>query len=276
MPDNAPSLSVIIVNVDTAKWLKPCLESLQEQEIFDSVEVVVVDNGSGDGSAGMVRQDFPDVKLVRLEETVGFGTANNYGAKHSSAPVLLFLNPDTILREASLSTILSRLAEHPHCGIAGRSRFRRSGQAGTFNGIVPDSVQYGIGTSSEISSADPPASGTNFSSALGRLRQTSPGRLGYRALISGYAGKYLKGSGDSTRGFSCTARTRTSAIGSGSSDSKSGSFLRRQSSITAANPACRAPRKKMLYESLRYFAEKHYKSPGYWMTRIAFRTMSKR
>ena len=102
MPDNAPLLSVIIVSVDTRNWLEPCLESLQEQDIFESIEVVVVDNGSTDGSADMVRQNFPAVKLIRLENTVGFGTANNSGAELTTAPVLLFLNPDTTLREDSL------------------------------------------------------------------------------------------------------------------------------------------------------------------------------
>ncbi len=111
MPDNAPLLSVIIVNVDTAKWLKPCHESLQEHDISESIEVVVVDNGSAD----VVRQDFPDVKLVTLEETVGFGTANNFGATHPAAPVLLFLNPDTRTVERSLSQLLRRFEVSMWC-----------------------------------------------------------------------------------------------------------------------------------------------------------------
>jgi GT2 family glycosyltransferase len=104
-----PRLSIVIVNTNTRDWLDGCLASLQSQDIFDELQVVVVENASTDGSAEMVRENYDFVHLVQLDETVGFGSANNAGSKHCTAPILLFLNQDTIVHEASLSTFLGEL-----------------------------------------------------------------------------------------------------------------------------------------------------------------------
>ncbi len=275
LPDNAPSLSVIIVNVDTAKWLRPCLESLQEQDKSESIEVVVVDNGSSDGSAGMVRQDFPDVKLVRLEETVGFGTANNYGAKHSAAPVILFLNPDTRLGEGSLSQLLPRFAERTDCGIAGGTVFDSKGGLERSKGSFP----------------------TLFSMGLGRLLKYLPplrpllGRFSHQHWV-GYdkprrvdwvTGAYLwirREVFERVGGFDPRIFMYCEDVDLCYRVRQLGFEVRfyPEAPIIHYGGKSRAPRprKKMLYESLCYFSDKHYESPRYWMTRFVFRIMSKR
>jgi len=119
MADLSPRLSVIIVNVNTRDLLAACLESLTRQDVLGALELIVVENGSTDGSAEMVRQRYPACKLVRMEETVGFGAANNVGARNSTAPLLLFLNSDTEVHAGSLGELLGALGEHPEWGVAG-------------------------------------------------------------------------------------------------------------------------------------------------------------
>ena len=269
MPDNTPLLSVIIVSVDTRNWLEPCLESLQEQDIFESIEVVVVDNGSTDGSADMVRQNFPAVKLIRLEKTVGFGKANNSGAELTTAPVLLFLNPDTRIREASLSDILLKFEEHPKCGVAGGAVFDDQGKPERSVGSYPSLISMGLG---RLLKYLPPAR-----RILGRF--CNQHWVGYDKphRVNWVTGAYLwiprdvfkKVGGFDERffmycedvdlcyrvcqaGFQCWFFPDAPIVHFG-----------------GKAPVPR-PRKKLLFESLRYFANKHYKSPRYWLTRSVF------
>ena len=275
MPDNAPSLSVIIVNVDTANWLKPCLESLQDQEMSDSIEVVVVDNGSCDGSAGMVRQDFPDVKLVRLEETVGFGTANNRGAEHSAAPVLLFLNPDTRLCEGSLSQLLPRFTEGTDCGIAGGIVFDGQGGLERSTGSFPTLCSMALG---RLLKTLPPAR-----PALGRYAHQHWTGYDQPRRVDWVTGAYLwirREVFERAGGFDPRIFMYCEDVDLCYRVRQLGFDVRfyPEAPIVHYGGKSRAPRprKKMLYESLSYFAETHYKSPGYWLTRFAFRIMSKR
>lgn len=86
--------SVIIPNWNGVQLLKVCLEGLQKQT-FSDFEVVVVDNGSNDGSAGFIKKKFPDVKLIELVENSGFAHAVNLGIKHCVGKYIILLNNDT-------------------------------------------------------------------------------------------------------------------------------------------------------------------------------------
>lgn len=119
MPEQPSLISVIIVSLNTSGWIRGCLESLQSQDIYDQIEVIVVDNGSTDGSVEMLRSEFPDCRLIAVGENIGFGPANNVGARHASAPVLLFLNADTVVSPGSLSRMLTLLDGRPAWGAAG-------------------------------------------------------------------------------------------------------------------------------------------------------------
>ena len=70
-------------------------------------EVIVVDNGSLDGSSEMVKTEFPGVKLVENGQNLGFGKANNVGVKQASGQLLLFLNSDAYAQSGSLETLVS-------------------------------------------------------------------------------------------------------------------------------------------------------------------------
>jgi len=111
-------ISVIIVSYNTADLIGPCLTSVIDQTGIDK-EIFVVDNASPDGSAAMIAAHFPDVHLIANGENRGFAVANNQAIARCRGRYILFLNPDTVLKENCLSTSLSYLDAHPEIGLAG-------------------------------------------------------------------------------------------------------------------------------------------------------------
>jgi GT2 family glycosyltransferase len=89
-----PSVSVIIVCTNERHHLETCLPSLMRQTVSD-LEVIVVDNGSSDGSAEYVREGFPSVRVVDTGANLGYAGANNAGFAAASGDRLAVLNPDT-------------------------------------------------------------------------------------------------------------------------------------------------------------------------------------
>lgn len=98
-----------IANWNCRDLLRNCLRSL-EQARGVSLEVIVVDNGSGDGAAEMVAREFPRVRLIRNAENIGFASANNQATRAARGDLLLFLNNDTVVPAGSVS----QLADHLH------------------------------------------------------------------------------------------------------------------------------------------------------------------
>lgn len=116
---NEIDISIIIVNYNVKDFLFQCLKSIEKAEQNLSVEVIVVDNYSKDGSVNYLSPLFPKVKFISLEENVGFGRANNIGFEQSKGKYFLILNPDTILEENTLVVMMDYLDTHQEVGIAG-------------------------------------------------------------------------------------------------------------------------------------------------------------
>jgi len=120
-------LSIIIVNYNTKIYLKDCLESLYKTTRGITLEVIVVDNGSLDGSPEMIEKDFPDVKLIKNEKNLGFTKANNQGISMATGEFILLLNSDTVLNEGSITPALKYMRENPDIGIIGCKHLNEDG-----------------------------------------------------------------------------------------------------------------------------------------------------
>ena len=101
-------LSVIVVNWNTKKLLENCLASIFKFTKGISFEMIIVDNGSTDGSQALVKEKFPQVKLILNKSNLGFTKANNQGMKIASGQYILLLNSDTYLIENSFKKLLDK------------------------------------------------------------------------------------------------------------------------------------------------------------------------
>ncbi|MGB6049148.1 MAG: glycosyltransferase family 2 protein, partial [Flavobacteriales bacterium] len=109
-------LSIIVVNYNVKAFLEQCLRTVFEALEGMDGEVFVVDNQSTDGSTGMVRMKFPQVKLIANTENVGFSRANNQAIRESSGEYVLLLNPDTVVGEDVFRKVVDFLDAHPKAG----------------------------------------------------------------------------------------------------------------------------------------------------------------
>lgn len=111
MDHPTPDVSVIIVNRNTRQMLRACLASLREEAVHAraSVEIIVVDNASTDGSPEMVAQDFPEAHLVRNPENLGYGASNNQGIARARGRYIFLLNSDTEVHAGTIDAMVSRL-----------------------------------------------------------------------------------------------------------------------------------------------------------------------
>lgn len=112
-------LDVVIVSYRCEALLRDCLASLRANPPSVPMNVIVVDNASGDGTPDMVRREFGEVELIEQPHNSGFSVANNVGIAAGSAPYVLVLNPDTRITPGSLDTVLGVLERQPEVGMAG-------------------------------------------------------------------------------------------------------------------------------------------------------------
>jgi O-antigen biosynthesis protein len=109
-------LSIVIVNYNVEHFLEYCLYSVRKALKGIEAEVFVVDNNSVDGSIAMIKQKFPEVKLIENKENVGFAKANNQAIKISSGEYVLLLNPDTVVDEDTFTKCLCFMDSHQDAG----------------------------------------------------------------------------------------------------------------------------------------------------------------
>lgn len=111
-----PKISVIIVNFNGKRWLDDCLTSLSKQT-YKNYEVILVDNGSTDGSAAYVKSKFPKVKVIRNKENSGFAGGNNVGYQNSGGDYILLLNNDTKVEPDFLEKFYMSFKECPTASV---------------------------------------------------------------------------------------------------------------------------------------------------------------
>ncbi len=112
-----PALSICTVNWNTRTDLRALLQSVRADA--PDAEVIVVDNGSTDGSAEMVRGEFPGVRLIANPDNRGYARATNQALAAAGGQYLFLLNPDSLVRPGCSARLRRFLDEHPRAGAAG-------------------------------------------------------------------------------------------------------------------------------------------------------------
>jgi GT2 family glycosyltransferase len=112
-------LSIIIVNWNTSDYLKDCLSSIYSAISNElSSEAIVVDNNSADDSVKMIKEFFPQVRLIENRDNFGFAKANNQGYEIAKGDIIALLNPDTIVYQGVFERIVDYLMKNPSVGAA--------------------------------------------------------------------------------------------------------------------------------------------------------------
>src|SRR5688572_20062474 len=110
------TIAIVIVNYNTCDYLGRCLASIHED---DTVEVIIVDNASTDGSAEMVRTRFPQFTLHAKSTNSGYGAAANEAIAACNADYVLLLNSDTLLQSHAAQALQKYLDAYPQAAILG-------------------------------------------------------------------------------------------------------------------------------------------------------------
>ncbi len=121
-------LSIVIVNYNVRYFLEQVLLSVRRACAGIAAEVWVVDNNSVDDSVSMVREKFPEVKLIANTDNVGFARANNQAIRQSSGEYVLLLNPDTVVEEDTFARCIAFMDAHPEAGGLGVRMIDGSGK----------------------------------------------------------------------------------------------------------------------------------------------------
>lgn len=120
-------LSIIIVSFNTVNLLREVLNNVKKHSNGLAIEIIVIDNASKDNSVQMVQQEFPDVKLIPSAENIGFGAANNLGAKSAKGKYLVLLNSDAFLKGNALKIAYDLMEQLPEAGLGGAKLLGRDG-----------------------------------------------------------------------------------------------------------------------------------------------------
>jgi N-acetylglucosaminyl-diphospho-decaprenol L-rhamnosyltransferase len=108
-----------IVTYNHRRFIAPCLDSVPACAKHNSLKVILVDNCSSDGSAQLVRERYPRVEVVERERSYSFAANNNVAFAGCPSEYFLMLNPDTVLGEGAVDTLVRFMQDHPDCGACG-------------------------------------------------------------------------------------------------------------------------------------------------------------
>ena len=112
-------LTIIIVSYNTRAYLETCLSSLHSPQPKHTHEIVIVDNGSLDGSVEMVRSNWPSVQIIEMGANLGYAKANNRGIKSTNSELLLLLNSDTVVAPGTIDGLIQELRLHDDVAVVG-------------------------------------------------------------------------------------------------------------------------------------------------------------
>jgi len=112
-------LAIIIVSYNARSYLEACLSSLHSAQPRYSHDIVIVDNGSVDGSVEMVRSNWPSVQVIEMGANLGYSKANNRGISSTESELILLLNSDTVVPPGSIDGLIRELQLHNDVAVVG-------------------------------------------------------------------------------------------------------------------------------------------------------------
>lgn len=124
-----PRLSIVIVTYNSRDQIGACIASLMHTPASIDHEIVVIDNASSDGTAGLVREGWQGVRVIEAPDNLGFARANNLGIRQTSGEFVLLLNPDTVVRTGAIDTLVGALDARTDAAVAGPRLVDRDGRA---------------------------------------------------------------------------------------------------------------------------------------------------
>lgn len=116
---SAPLVSFVTVTYKMEHFIRHLLQAIQDADLSFSYEFFVVDNGSQDGVANMVRERFPWVKMIALPNNIGLGPANNIAIQQATGKYIMHLNPDLVIFPGELDKWVQWMEKHPDVGVSG-------------------------------------------------------------------------------------------------------------------------------------------------------------
>ena len=131
-----PNLSVVIPTFDTASMTLRCCRAVLAS-MPDSTEVIVVDDGSTDGTADLLAREVPDVQRFALQSNRGFAAAANLGAAAARGRIILLLNSDAIVEDGALAALVAAFDKDPALGVAGARLLNEDGTPQWSGGRTP-------------------------------------------------------------------------------------------------------------------------------------------
>jgi GT2 family glycosyltransferase len=147
LPKSDLLASVVIPNWNGIQHLSGCLDALRAQT-YRNVEIILVDNGSTDGSQAFVRKQYPEVQLVALDRNLGLTGGNNAGIRVATGEILVSLNNDTEVEPGFVEALVDALVDHPEAGMAAakmRLFDRRDTIHSAGDGYGTDGIPYNRG-----------------------------------------------------------------------------------------------------------------------------------
>ncbi len=139
-----PSITVVVLNYNSLNHLAPNLDSLLELDYpDDKLEIILVDNGSADGSVAFVQESYPQVRIVRNEGNLGFAGGNNAGATAARGEWLAILNPDTRVQPTWLRELVRPTLNDPSVAAVASKMLNWEGTALDFGGAAMNFMSWG-------------------------------------------------------------------------------------------------------------------------------------
>jgi GT2 family glycosyltransferase len=128
--ESQPTLSIVIVTWNGKKYALECLNSLRDPGMSLSTEIIVVDNGSTDGTPEAIHELFPTVKVIENGSNLGFAKANNVGVKLAKGKYICLINSDVVVPPCTLKNMFAYMEQNPTIGVLGPKMISPEGGVG--------------------------------------------------------------------------------------------------------------------------------------------------